>query len=273
MRIWIRRLPVAWLLAGALLLAACATEGETDPESTAADVEQPDEEADLDEEPAAAEDDEEPVDEPTDTLPDTPQAYAALTVEGADPAIDDSGAVTLILGAPDGQLFPFVAYNGTAAPVSRIEVSGRAVDADGNTLGSGSSQSVEPNVVAPGGVAFGIVWIGEELPDGATLDDAQVDYTDGLGQYENIVQIDIDQIEFLEGQITGTVSNPHDIEVSGPISVGVVCLGGDGIPTKVVSSYTDRDDVQAGGTSTFSMMLFDPLDCAGTLAGSSGYDM
>lgn len=45
------------------------------------------------------------------------------------------------------------------------------------------------------------MFIREEMPDGATPNEAQVDYTEDLGQFENIVTLDVDEIELLEGVV------------------------------------------------------------------------
>lgn len=228
----------------------------------------------ADDDPAAETEEpgEESTEEATD-LGDTPSAYTDLRSDGPTPDVaEQDGEVTVAFGPVSDSRLPFLAHNATGGPVSRIEVSGSVV-ADGETLTSGRSQTVHPNVVEPGGVAFGFVFAGDPLPEGATIEEPAVDYTEGLGDFENIVALDVDELDAPGGQFTGTVANPHDIEVDGPISVGVACLDDDGSLVDVVDTYADRDRIEAGGEATFTIDLFgDDLDCAGVLAGASGYD-
>ena len=72
-------------------------------------------------------------------------------------------------------------------------------DADGDTVTTGQSQGFAPPVVLPGIHTFGYVFASaEQLPDDATLDDAVVDFTEGLGDFENIVAVDVDELEVLD---------------------------------------------------------------------------
>ena len=223
------RLTLASLTAIALAAALVGCGADTDtPESAPtpaateeAPVEEPAENPAANE-PAA----EEPADEPSEVvqqLPAVPQAFSAITVVGDEsllPAgIDGEVAVVAISEPGDrGTSFPVILHNGTDKPVSRIEVSGRAKGPDGATLGTGSSQTIEPNVVPPGGFAIGYVYISTSeysLPPGSTVEDLRVQYRDGLGDFENIVTVNIENFEHLaSGDFTGDAVNPHDIEVS-----------------------------------------------------------
>lgn len=255
-----RRL-AATVAVAALVTASCtdddnSTEPETGGQNTAEDQASPDEE--------------------TVELPDEPAASSFLYAEGVEPAVGEADDdVTVTWGDPVDAKVPFLAVNGTEEPVSRVEVSGTVVDGQGETITSGASQSVQPNVVEPGEVAFGFVYAGagKQLPDDAAVDSPNVDYRTGLGDFENIIALEIEKLERVSDGFTGSLTNPHELDVDGPIDVTLACLNGDGELLDVLGTFADRDSVEAGGTATFTVDLFgDEPDCDGLLAGSSGYD-
>ena len=174
--------------------------------------------------------------------------------------------------------FPMILHNGTDEPVSRIEVSGRAVGPDNATLGTGTSQSIDPNVVLPGGYAIGYVYIDTSkynLPAGSSIPDLRIQYTEGLSDFENIVMLDVKNFEQLaSGDLTGDVKNPHDITVDGPINIASACLTADG---EVVDqqAFADSDPVPAGDSVTWTISSYGekPDKCLVRLIGASGYEM
>lgn len=256
------------------LLAGCGgTDGAEDPGKTVVS----DQTKESGSEPEETEETEE-----AGALPDTPQAYSTLTVVGdvsvLPPGTEGEVTVAAISEPEDGTSFPIILHNGTESAVSRIEVSGRAVGPDNATLGTGSSQSIEPNVVPPGGYAFGYVYIDTSeysLPAGSSIPDLRLQFTEGLGDFENIVTLDVENFEQLpSGDFTGDVTNPHDIEVSGPISVDSTCLTADGRILQR-SDFTDGDTVTPGGSVTWTLSTYDDdtaKDCALTLVSASGFE-
>jgi hypothetical protein len=219
--------------------------------------------------------------ESNDELADTPQAYSTLTVigdEGALPKGTDGEVTVVAIGAPDsGTSFPFILHNGSDQAVSRVEVSGRAQGRDGTTLGTGVSQTIEPNVVLPDGYAIGYVYVETsdyELPAGSSIPDLRIQFEEGLGEFENIIAVDVENVEQLKnGDIVGDVTNPHDVTVSGPISVATTCLSADGTVTGR-NDFTDGDTVPAGGSVTWTISSYGekPETCAVRLAGASGFE-
>lgn len=210
----------------------------------------------------------------------TPLAYSSLTIIGDEDALPEGEAgevsVVVINASENNTTFPFIVHNQTDEAVSRIEVSGRAVDSDDGTLGTGSSHDVSPNVVLPGGYAFGYVYVDSSdhtLPSGATIPELRVDFTEGLGSFESIVTLDIENFEELSnGDLTGDVANPHDITVGGPIGIDTVCLTDDDSVT-YNQTYADNDDVDAGDSATWTLSSYrDTPECAVRLVSASGYD-
>lgn len=222
-----------------------------------------------------------PTDEDEDgEAPSSPQAYSSLTIVGDESLLPEGaeGEVSIVaISEPDSNTsFPFILHNQTGQAISRVEISGRAVDADEETLGTGASHSVYPNVVEPGGYAFGYVYIDSsewELPAGATIPDPQIDFTEGIGSFENLIALDIENFEELgSGDLTGDVTNPHDVTVSGPISVDSVCFSADEELTHF-SAFADQDSVDPESSSTWTLSSYrDVPDCSVRLIGAQGFD-
>lgn len=270
-------------IVGLLALTACGDieedEGEQAAEAESAEGEVESAEEDIEEDSAQESPEEEPEDE--EELPDSPQAYSALTTVGDEDALPegDEGEVSVVvISEPEGNTsFPFIVQNRTDETISRVEVTGRAVGPDGETLGTGGSHSVQPNVVPPDGYAFGYVFVDSsdrDLPAGAAIPDLHVDFTEGLGDFENIISLDIENFEELpNGDLTGDATNPHDETVKGPISVDAVCLSDDEQVTDR-STFADNDEVPADGFTTWTISSYrDTPECIVQLIGASGFDL
>lgn len=261
-----------------LALTSCGNTTEDQPAETAeaetVESESPDQEA------PSPEEDAEPAAEEADDLPDSPEAYSALMIQGDEEALPEGeeGEVSVVaISEPDSNTsFPFIVQNRTDQAVSRIEVSGRAIGPDEATLGTGASHMVSPNVVEPGGYAFGYVYVDSSdmsLPDGASIPDLRVDFTEGLGDFENITVLDIENFEELpNGDLTGDATNPHDAEVTGPIGVDSLCLSGDERVT-YTSTFADNDTVAPGEAAIWTISNYggEIPECAVRLVGASGY--
>jgi hypothetical protein len=207
---------------------------------------------------------------------DRPEGYSSLYTNGVEPVLDTTdGEVSIAaMAPPDGTTIPMIVHNGTSELASRVEVTGALVDADGSTITSGNSHGFEPNAVAPGDYGIGYFYAGpDDVPEGASLEQISIDYTTGLGDFEDMLAVDITDVDVTEERATGTLANPHEVEVDGPISVVFACLDDAGSLIGLWSTYADRDSVEAGGSSTFTMDFYsDEVDCAGVIAGGSGYN-
>jgi hypothetical protein len=99
-------------------------------------------------------------------------------------------------------------------------------------------------------------------------------FEDGVGEFENIIALDVENFEQLEsGDLVGDVTNPHDVTVSGPISVATACLTEDGTVSER-NDFTDGDTVAPGASVTWTISSFGegPEDCAVRLVGASGFE-
>lgn len=140
---------------------------------------------------------------------------------------------------------------------SKTSYTTRVIDTNDETLGTGVSRFVYSNVVLPGEYAFGYVYMDlsdSAHPEGASIPDIHIDFAEGIGRFEYVIGLDIDNLEQLAN---GDVTNPHEITVERPINIDTLCLATDEQMT-YDSAYADNDSVQAE--------CFQPGPCRHTMA-------
>jgi hypothetical protein len=252
----------------ALEQAETAEPAEAEPEA------EPEPEAEAETEPEAEAEAE--TEAEAEDWSDRPEGYSSLYTDGVEPDLDigDGEVGIAAMAPPQATTIPLIVHNGTGELVSRVEVSGALVDTDGSTITSGTSHGFEPNAIAPGEYGIGYFYGGvDDVPQGASLDQISIDYRSGLSEFEDILAVDITDLDATAERATGTLANPHDVEVTGPISVVLACLDDSGTLTRTWSTFADRDNVEADGSSTFTVDFYgDGTDCAGVIAGGSGYN-
>lgn len=211
--------------------------------------------------------------EPTSDAEPSNSSY--LLLDGS-PLIPDGSPgqlAVVLIGSPDGGSVPVIVRNRTSEAVSFTVVSGTARDSSGSLVGSGESQGFEPAIIGPGEWAIGYVYFGwDDLPADATFDLAAT----GQPVDEYFIELNATVEEFNRTQgsfgeaIVGIAKNTHDVEINGPVSVMVGCFSADGDRLiSTYSAYTDGEGIAPGGTSSFSVDLFD--DCPVFALGVSGY--
>jgi hypothetical protein len=178
----------------------------------------------------------------------------AVTIVVAGAAVDPRGAVNMVV------------RNNTPDVVGRIEVTGTARDGEGALVGSGSSQGFQPQVVAPGEIAYGYVYFDSDIPTGSTFE-FTVD-SEPVDDY--FLPVTITELNHTGDTIIGAVLNDTGVAVNGPISAEAICFGADGSLVGYVDSYAQQDELPAGGTGSFSIDLYGD-DCSTGLAAASGY--
>jgi len=185
-----------------------------------------------------------------------------------------AGEVAIIArGVPDKYgTVQVVVRNNTGAPVSQIGLTGVAYDASGAIVGSGEDHGFNPGYVADGEISMGYLYFGSDTvkPDSdvdITVDSESGD--DDFGLYvRNLV---ISDVNVTGTAVLGRLTNPHDVAVSGPISVDLVCFDAEGTPIDMHQTYADADEVDPGGQATFSIDFSDPGPCESFLMAASGY--
>ncbi|MEX0833594.1 MAG: hypothetical protein WD276_06955 [Actinomycetota bacterium] len=166
---------------------------------------------------------------------------------------------------------PLVLRNQTNAPLMRLAVSAQGRDAAGNLVASGEDQGFTPNLVPPGGLAIGYVYFGNdvELPAGTEVSfetsGRQVD-----DSTETIRDLELVEANHVREQIVGSVRNPSDSEVAGPIGVSLMCFSSNGRVLHHEIAFANEDALPPGGSATFNVDLLD-RECPAFLAGASGF--
>ena len=86
--------------------------------------------------------------------------FVGGTFSGQQPTGEVGELSVIAVGEDIGQSVPLIVRNMTDESVIRIEINGLARDEEGRLLASGSSQGLNPNLVAPGEIAYGYVYFG-----------------------------------------------------------------------------------------------------------------
>lgn len=253
----------------ALGAAGCAS---SDDEPTSA--ERPEASTDSTTDEQASEDPEAPA-EPSETPPGPAAPDASPYVVGfgdlsvlSFPAGDPGELSVIATGARDelSDSVTVIVRNNTSEPIGNIEATGAARDSAGALVGSGSSQGFKPVVVAPGEIAYGYVYFDGGYPEGSTFD---IDVT-GAEVDTYFRPITITELNNTGDAIVGGVVNDTGVDVTGPISVAVLCFAPDGTTLGSQNAYTEQSDLAEGATGTFSVDLYGD-ECPIGLAAASGY--
>lgn len=190
----------------------------------------------------------------------------------------DPGELAVVLLGPLDEIagtVPVVVRNYTDSTVYDIDATGTARTPDGSLAGSGSSQGFEPAEVGPGEWSFGYVYFSSSVPGNAEFDiSATADVEPGFGGAVSASVSELTTTSDQFGQhILGIVTNETDEEMGGPISVAVACFDQAGEQVLGVhTGFAEADAIPAGGSSSFTIDLFD-APCPTFAAGSSGYTL
>jgi len=183
-----------------------------------------------------------------------------------------------VIGSGDGTEVPVEVWNGTLQSVSGVDISGPAMSGS-TVVGSGDSQDVEPGVLDPGEVAFGMVFYTQDLPSGVTFTLTATGSTD-TASYQNarVVQANYSASGGLAGgpDVVGTVTNPGIVSITYPVPTDLYCFSSTGVLLSVGESFVDGNAGLAPGASgSYAVDVptdssGSPLPCPTFLVGSSG---
>ncbi len=175
-----------------------------------------------------------------------------------------------------GTIVPIEVWNGTSQSVNGVDVAGSAMSGS-TVVGSGSSQDVQPAVLDPGQVAFGMVYYSQTLPSGSTFNLKATSSSYSTALNAQVVQANYSASGgFGGGSVVGTVSNNGTTTLSSPIETDLYCFNPAGALTYVMSGYVDgNSDLAPGATGSYSIDVStddagNPLPCPTYLVGSSG---
>jgi hypothetical protein len=183
-----------------------------------------------------------------------------------------SGEVEVVLqGVYDGNILPLIVRNNTDEPIGRVQVTGSARSAAGDLIAAGGDQGFNPSRVEPGSYALGYLYFdGAALPADATFE-FNVSYSAPESGSFSSIDMTVIEATFLGDRIVGTLQNNHDVEMSGPIDVSIICLDAGGAILGHEQGFTDQDTVPAGESIPFQVSFFGGIDCTYFALASSGY--
>lgn len=172
-----------------------------------------------------------------------------------------------------GTSVPVAVWNGTSHAVNHIDVSGPAMSG-GSVVGSGDSQDIEPMNLAPGEVAFGMVYFSTSLPAGATFG-FTASASQGTSTYfvdAQVTQANYSSGSYGDDSVVGSVSNPSSQTMNGPIEADVYCFNSAGQLSDVEPGFTSGNaPIAPGASASFSTDGIKSGSCPTFLVGSSGY--
>ncbi len=184
----------------------------------------------------------------------------------------------IFTGAPYPQgaatIVPVEVLNATKHDVSHIVVSGPAISG-ATVVASGSSDYVQPALLAPGQVAFGIVaYYAHALPGGTTFD-MSASGSKGASSAANlkVVRAAYASSAPMGPSVVGTVTNTDSHAVKEPIETDLYCFGTNGALLSVSSGFVaGHKDLAPGAVGSYAIAVRGPAACTGDfLVGSSGF--
>jgi hypothetical protein len=143
-------------------------------------------------------------------------------------------------------------------------------------LATGKDQSLYPNIVKPGEIAFGYVYFnGVRLPTNARFRFTATSATPQLSQFENRRDLIVAESHRVQARVLGTLRNGYTVRVTGPIEAMVACFSSSGKLLYTANDFTDQDAVAPKRTLPFQVDASAPygsgLSCPVYLVAASGF--
>lgn len=184
-----------------------------------------------------------------------------------------AGTVDVIaVGTYDGQRLPFVVHNNSESAVDQLTVQGTVLDATGVLFAVGGSLGTTPAWVEPGAVTLGYLYFdGVAFPEGATVN-MEVSYQPKSARESfGFLEATVAEWSQVEDRIVGFLTNPHTVEIIGPVSISVVCLAEDGTIVGFHDGYTESDTIAVGASVPFQVTLLSNPACGYVLIAAQGF--
>lgn len=185
----------------------------------------------------------------------------------------NAGEVSVVAqGAYNGNILPIVVQNNTDGPIWTVTISSSVRSAAGELIGAGGDQGFDPTKVESGSFAIGYLYFdGATLPADATFE-FDVSYESSEGRFLSTLDMAVVEASFLGDRIVGEFRNEHDVVMSGPINIAVLCVGADGQILTHEQGYTDDDEAQPGESIPFQVTLYGGVDCTNFIVAGGGYN-
>ncbi len=190
----------------------------------------------------------------------------------------EPGEVSIVaVGRPHEGWVPVIVRNRTSDTLYSVKVTGPARNAAGELIGSGNSLEFYPGVVQPGEWAFGSVLYGlDALPADAQFElSISADTEPGYVPKINVHTVELTKTSAnYSDQIIGIVENNTGRPLTSGITVAGLCFDATGTtPHAYYYTYAARDGLEVGGTTSFSIIMFDKPECDVYVTGASTLDL
>ena len=187
----------------------------------------------------------------------------------------EPGKLSVVAVGPyDGRALPFVVRNNTGEPLLSPSATARALNPAGQMIATGGDQGIHPNLIRPGGLALGYVYLsGVQLAPDTTFDVEVTAKPPKQVRYEGKRDLNVEEAVFTDGRIVGTLSNPYNTTLTGPFQVQFACFDAAGQLTTGNMAFAETKEVAPGGTVPFQVPSYGEIDCPLFLVAGGGYDL
>lgn len=166
----------------------------------------------------------------------------------------DGALAVVAVGVYDGRHLPIVVQNNTGQDVERIEVSAIA-RAAGELVATGSDQGLSPRVVKDGGLAFGDVFFGDELPADIEFE-FELSAAPAAENEATTRDLIVEEVNGTDSGVVGILRNPHDVTVGDPaITAAVACFDATGQLLDTGQGPAGKNIAEPGETTPFAFGL------------------
>jgi hypothetical protein len=167
---------------------------------------------------------------------------------------EDGELSVVTIGAYDGSHLPIVIRNNTGADVEVIEVSAIA-RVNGELAATGSDDGISPRVVVDGGLAFGDVYFGEDLPAETTFE-FELSAASAAEDEASTRDLIVDEVNGTDDAVVGILSNPHEVTIGDVvIDTAIACFDEQGQLLDVGFGPANKTAIEPGQTTSFEYAL------------------
>jgi hypothetical protein len=202
-----------------------------------------------------------------------PKPATASPYVGGNPTIrlpaGRPGRIDVVATGPYDNTLPIVLRNNTKVTAIRIEVTGSAHSASGKLLAVGEDPGMNPNVVKPGEISFGVVYFdGATLPANARFR-LTATWDPSSAKYENRRDLVVLSASGVSDRIVGFVRNRHPERVT-LAEAEAACFSSAGKLLFTASDFLSQKRIRPGERVPFQISLFDP--CPKFLIAVNGFE-
>ncbi len=192
---------------------------------------------------------------PVETVTETElRGYVGGNAFSLLPAGDADALSVVAVGAYDGSHLPIVVENATGEDVEGIQVSTIA-RVDGELIATGTDQGLSPRIVVAGGLAFGDVYFGDDLPEDVTFE-FEVSAAPAAEDEATTRDLIVAEVNGTDTAVIGILRNPHAMTIGQPVVyVNIACFDESGQLLDVGYGQANKTAVDPDATTPFEHVL------------------